>query len=152
MRPCRKCGKSFDPSKYRINHSDYVCLECKREYDQAWRNKRKALGLPCGGGRQSHEWYKKYWKKYYAKPEVRKRRALLMRKYRQDPRLAERHAARLLTRRAIQTGKIIKKPCINCGGLKVEAHHPDYGKPLEVIFLCKQCHVKLHTSAEGRQP
>jgi len=26
----------------------------------------------------------------------------------------------------------------------IQAHHPDYSKPLEVIYLCVYCHHKLH--------
>lgn len=45
---------------------------------------------------------------------------------------------------AIQHGRIIKKPCEVCGELKVEAHHEDYSKKLDVIFLCKKHHVQVH--------
>ena len=35
--------------------------------------------------------------------------------------------------------------CAQCGqSKKIEKHHQDYSKPLEVIFLCKQCHCDVH--------
>ena len=43
----------------------------------------------------------------------------------------------------VDTGKIIKQPCSVCGKIKSEAHHPDYSKPLEVIWFCRS-HHKLH--------
>jgi hypothetical protein len=24
----------------------------------------------------------------------------------------------------------------------IDRHHPDYSKPLEVVFLCRSCHIK----------
>lgn len=44
----------------------------------------------------------------------------------------------------VLAGKIIKPSnCENCGEEKrLEAHHKDYEKPLEVEWLCKQCHVE----------
>lgn len=47
---------------------------------------------------------------------------------------------------AIKTGKT-KRPddCSKCyKKCKPEGHHPDYDKPLEVIWLCKKCHCELH--------
>ena len=39
-----------------------------------------------------------------------------------------------------------KKPCERCGSeYKVEKHHPEYSKPLLVIFLCRPCHKAEHT-------
>lgn len=40
----------------------------------------------------------------------------------------------------------IKKilPCRVCNSNKTERHHPDYSKPLEVIFLCHEHHIQLH--------
>ena len=38
-----------------------------------------------------------------------------------------------------------KEPCSRCGAKdKVEKHHPDYLKPLVVIFLCHACHRAEH--------
>ena len=55
-------------------------------------------------------------------------------------------AAHSTLERAIKKG-IIKKPklCPECGSnRKIEAHHHDYTKPLEVIWLCCACHRILH--------
>jgi len=41
---------------------------------------------------------------------------------------------------ALRNGKLVKQPC-HCGNVKVEAHHEDYSKPLEVKWLCKQHHL-----------
>ena len=47
---------------------------------------------------------------------------------------------------AIQTGKLIRpKTCSKCGMEgKVDGHHPDYTKRLEVIWLCRCCHMYAH--------
>ena len=41
-------------------------------------------------------------------------------------------------------GLINKEPCNICGKESEEAHHKDYNKPLEVIWLCRKCHLELH--------
>jgi hypothetical protein len=45
---------------------------------------------------------------------------------------------------AIRSGKLIKKPCKKCANPKSEAHHKDYTKPLDVIWLCRKCHIQIH--------
>lgn len=45
---------------------------------------------------------------------------------------------------AIRKGKIKKEACSKCGNEIAEAHHEDYDKPLDIIWLCKQCHSTLH--------
>jgi hypothetical protein len=44
----------------------------------------------------------------------------------------------------IKRGIIIKQPCSVCGDPKVEGHHEDYNKPLEVVWLCRPCHMAHH--------
>jgi len=44
---------------------------------------------------------------------------------------------------ALRNKSIEKKPCIKCGKTLVEAHHEDYSKPLEIIWLCKKHHIEV---------
>lgn len=41
-------------------------------------------------------------------------------------------------------GALIPTPCERCNAEKVEKHHPDYSKPLEIVWLCRPCHLALH--------
>jgi rubrerythrin len=51
---------------------------------------------------------------------------------------------------ALEAGRLIKKPCERCNSIhKVEGHHEDYSKPLEVVWLCKSCHVARHAELDG---
>lgn len=47
---------------------------------------------------------------------------------------------------AVRARKLERQPCLFCGAEKVNAHHRDYTKPLEVIWLCARCHVRLHVN------
>jgi len=53
--------------------------------------------------------------------------------------------------RAKKQGKIIIPiKCEKCGKTrKLEAHHYDYSKPLDVVYLCNSCHQKEHLNIEG---
>lgn len=44
---------------------------------------------------------------------------------------------------AVRSGKLVRTPC-PCGDPKSHAHHEDYSKPLDVVFLCASCHMKRH--------
>lgn len=52
--------------------------------------------------------------------------------------------ARSVTKRAIQRGELEKGPCEVCGAEKVDAHHEDYTKPLDVRWLCSKHHAEVH--------
>jgi len=54
----------------------------------------------------------------------------------------QRTRARDAIKRAVKRGDIIRpEVCDDCGlPGKIEAHHADYFKPLEVEFLCLRCH------------
>jgi len=54
--------------------------------------------------------------------------------------------ARSMIKNAIKSGKLVKpKKCEQCGEIKpVEAHHQNYDKPLEIRWLCRECHKKTY--------
>ena len=54
-----------------------------------------------------------------------------------------RRAAHIITGNAIRDGRLKKEPCFICGG-KSEAHHPDYSRPLDVVWLCVLHHKQAH--------
>ena len=46
--------------------------------------------------------------------------------------------------RAIVKGLLTRAACERCGNAKSLAHHEDYDKPLEVMWLCQPCHKQRH--------
>lgn len=54
--------------------------------------------------------------------------------------------ARWTLRNAIRDGKLIRGMCA-CGEIG-EAHHDDYSKPLDVIWLCKKHHLEIHNKVQ----
>lgn len=53
--------------------------------------------------------------------------------------------ARSAVLRAIRRGDLVRKPCEVCGSeLRVEGHHDNYDKPLEVRWLCREHHMEEH--------
>ena len=46
--------------------------------------------------------------------------------------------------RAVRSGLLERQPCVRCGAEKSLAHHEDYDKPLDVMWLCQPCHKQRH--------
>ena len=53
------------------------------------------------------------------------------------------------TRSAIKSGLLVKRPCEHCGEPESEAHHPDYDRPLHVVWLCRAHHRAVHYRKGG---
>lgn len=49
---------------------------------------------------------------------------------------------------AVRDGRLKKQPCMVCGE-KAVAHHPDYSKFLDVIWLCQPHHKEVHAMVEA---
>ena len=68
----------------------------------------------------------------------------------QTRRYIKKHYVKVTAHRrlseAIQQGKVERhSKCSVCGGCdNIMAHHEDYDKPLEVIWLCWICHNNVH--------
>jgi hypothetical protein len=56
----------------------------------------------------------------------------------------ERRKAHLQVEWAVRKGQLERHPCFVCGAQKVEGHHPDYDRPLDVVWLCVPHHRQAH--------
>lgn len=56
------------------------------------------------------------------------------------------YASHVITRNAIRDGRLTQaSKCSVCNSTeKIEGHHDDYTKPLEVRWLCEKCHKEWH--------
>lgn len=61
----------------------------------------------------------------------------------------DKYRARQAVSVAIRKGALKKQPCERCGATRVHAHHEDYSNPLDVIWLCSQCHIDVHKIEAG---
>jgi len=68
--------------------------------------------------------------------------------------------AQNLLEQAIEDGKVVRQTvCEACGttGIfkdgrtAIQAHHPDYDKPLEVMWLCQPCHHEIHRANTAKE-
>ena len=131
---CFKCGeeKSLDDfykhSQMNDGHLN-KCKECnKKDVHNNYFNNRD------------------YYIEYDKKREKQGSRKIDKLKYQTDRRKREpeKYKARNAIYNAVRDGRVERKPCEMCGDKKSQAHHEDYSKPLDVIWLCRSCHVKHH--------
>lgn len=146
MPVCKKCGVEKPESEF--NYSDRksgkrqsICRKCCSEY-----NRLRYQSDPD----RFREGVKRYRREHPA--ECFKTR---LKAWEKSP---SRYNLRKLTEAAIASG-VITKPdrCQVCGKVprkRIEAHHEDYSKPLDVIWCCTSCHDKLDMKRrirEGKQ-
>ena len=101
------------------------CKACTR-YDVRQNRKVKA------------EYYREYDRQRSKDPE---RIAAISRSSKKD---TTKYLARVTLQNAVARGQVIRQACEQCGNPKTDAHHPDYTKPLEVVWLCRQHHMDIH--------
>lgn len=59
----------------------------------------------------------------------------------QDKRRSTAHSA---VANALRKGLLLRAACERCGSEKSVAHHDDYDKPLDIMWLCQPCHKQRH--------
>lgn len=124
MKKCKKCGISKPRTEFPKHSSikgevENLCKKCRYQQIKLWRKKNKEKYLET-----ARKHVKKYANKYPEKMIAHQKVT----------------AAKLL-------GILIKpKLCELCGKdhKNIQAHHEDYSKPLEVVWLCVQCHNDVH--------
>ena len=146
-----------------------VCPDCKIEKplsDFPWRpdkNIYRPRCKPCYNASRAHynrsEGHKQACKKYTstehgkamcraACARFRQKNAFKVAIEKSRAKYPEKRAAQIILMNSLSQGKITRpnacsicmKPC------KPEGHHPDYSKPLAVIWVCKNCHTAFHWS------
>lgn len=133
LKTCFKCGVEKNISEFHC-HPQMAdghlgkCKECaKADVRANYATKR--------------EQYSAYEQQRASEPE-RKRKVL---KYQATRRAKnpEKYLARAMVASALKSGLLKKLPCETCNLEKVQAHHDDYSKPLEVRWLCFKHHREI---------
>ena len=121
LNKCKECAKKDVKINYIVNKDYY------KEYDKERDKTEKRRSM----------------RKEYAKNNPEKIREIKRRWARKNK---HKRNAQSKARRAVLSGLLVKpNKCSKCGNkAKIEAHHEDYNKPLDVIWLCNSCHTKEH--------
>ncbi|MBW2636842.1 MAG: hypothetical protein JRC86_04860, partial [Deltaproteobacteria bacterium] len=63
-------------------------------------------------------------------------------------------SARSAVTTALKNGTLVSPgECSHCSRTeRIEAHHPDYSKKLEVVWLCSRCHHRVHSGVIVLKP
>ena len=141
---CNRCSEGKPPGEFYAN--DRTCKECRKALVRANRAKNIDYYQQYDRDRMARlkeENPEAYFGKIRGKgtPESR---AKAKSDYSKRNRHKTNAKARLKT--AVDNGTLVRPDrCERCNELKfAEAHHPDYSKALEVVWLCDACHKKAH--------
>lgn len=148
MKICIKCGAELPLSEFykhksmKDGHSN-KCKECtKKAARENWNNNREYYREYDRKRDQSEE-RKETKRRYMQTDEGKEAHKKACNKWK-DKNQKKRHVE-VTTDNAIRDGKLIKQPCECCGSTEnIHAHHCDYDKPLDVMWLCAACHTAWH--------
>ena len=129
MKKCKKCNEllcaaSFYRDKEMRDGRKGTCKRCARSGEHA----RYAADVEAR-------------RLYGALMNVKRQESGYLASYRRSP---EKEAAKRAVHNAKRAGRLVPQPCKVCGAGRVDAHHPDYAKPLEVVWLCRRHHMEWH--------
>jgi hypothetical protein len=149
MKTCFKCGQTKSLDEYyvhprmadgRLNK----CKECTKAdvIEHCVSNIERVRAYDRKRGYLAHRLEKR---KQYSKTDAGR---LIARRSREKYNLnyPNRIRANSAVNTAIRSGRLRKQPCEICGARKVEAHHADYSRPLDVRWLCRLHHSQVHVA------
>lgn len=133
------------------------CKACRKVYqkqycdDEEIKVKRKIARKThkCEAPEEKRKRYEKfkennpdYWKDYYSQNREIRLEAN-KRFWKNNP---DRYESYKAYKRGLGNGTIVRaQACMMCGlKCKTIGHHHDYSKPLEVIWVCHECHMSIH--------
>jgi hypothetical protein len=122
MPPARKCDCG-------------ACKRCKhREYMNKWYQDKTPAERRAWTAKRDPDLARARYRAAYAKNPKRQY---------PKPRLHE--TARNAVYRAKRRGDLVPEPCLFCDSTEnIIAHHHDYTLPLEVTWLCRRHHGRVH--------
>lgn len=133
---CTKCGVAKEPDGFyrQPNASDGRAAICKDCHKAAMTLRRR-----------TNPDVQAYDRERAKRPERKAHSRAITAKFRAKHPLA--YAAHTAVGNALRDGKLTRQPCLFCATAEhVHAHHRDYSKPLEVVWLCAKCHHRLHAT------
>jgi ribosomal protein S27AE len=143
MKTCKKCSvQKLNDDFY---NKDTTCKECRKKLVK--ENRLKNLDYYLEYDRQRGNLLKRVEARAkYSQTEAGKK-ALQKAKDKYREKNLIKRAAHVLVGNAVRDGKITKpSSCENCGkeSTIIHGHHDDYAYPLQVRWLCSQCHGAWH--------
>lgn len=144
MRACRTCGdeKSLMDFYRQTNGSlQRDCKDCWKAYVKANRLARAAHYSSYEKARATAPHRVEARKRYAQTPGGKAATSRANRRF--IERNPAKRAAHVLVGNALRDGRLIRQPCEVCGE-RAQAHHDDYGKPLDVRWLCPTHHSEWH--------
>lgn len=148
MKICASCKTEKPNNCYSLNDKqlrklDCYCRDCR---NLMHRKYRKTLAGKMASARYRESASRKIVTKKYRESikgkATRKRENIKKKKDSKHYNLYKNIKG--LVFKAISRGKIQKLSCCICQNSKSEAHHNDYNKPLELMWLCKKHHACWH--------
>ena len=134
MKPCFKCGETLPLSQF-YRHPEMPdghvnkCKECnKKDVRENYYAK--------------HEQYRAYEQLRARTPKRKELNVKVTARMRQ--KFPEKYKAHGLVQKSVVAGTLQRQPCERCGSPQVHAHHEDYTRPLDVMWLCPLHHKERH--------
>jgi hypothetical protein len=145
---CKTCMQHKEASAFYVSNQSR-CKECVKQAVTAHRNANIERVRAYDKLRASMPHRVSARKEYAQTPEGRlaHQRALKA----SATRHPEHRKARIKFGNAVRDGRVIPWPVCalpDCDG-KPQGHHPDYSRPLDVVWLCEEHHRQAHAIAKA---